>query len=373
MELESILSIFLYIAIGAMCLMAAATAKKTPKLSFWFIVITLTLLAGFRHPYVGIDTLPYVNHIMSLLESFSWKLNNIDEPGFIIVSYVVVGLTKSYTAVLTVFAFITNYFMVKRLFELREDISFPWAIFIYICQYYFMTFNILRQWVAMAIVFYYSKYIMEGKKGAFKFILAVAVSITFHKTAFITLALLPLYWLVRKSRTVVNQIFKLLMIGVSPVVLAALLVYMRKVYGDVYGNINTQGLSFINVARVAFMVFIAVMTAIDKHHVKKKNDDMPVLQDSEMLASKDIEIFDIAVMFVGIVFALMTLLYKYADRLGMYFIIFEMIVLPRYIKNSKFKIFVMVFVLFIFMYLRINSFMSSGQGEMPYIPFWAAQ
>ena len=38
-----------------MCLMAAATAKKTPKLSFWFIVITLTLLAGFRHESVGID------------------------------------------------------------------------------------------------------------------------------------------------------------------------------------------------------------------------------------------------------------------------------------------------------------------------------
>ena len=52
-------SVLFYIVCGAFCVMMARYAKKSPKLSFWLIVLTLSLVAGLRKYTVGVDTEAY--------------------------------------------------------------------------------------------------------------------------------------------------------------------------------------------------------------------------------------------------------------------------------------------------------------------------
>ena len=256
------LSIMLYVFVGVICMIASNTAKRAPKISFWIIVIFLTLLAGLRASSVGVDTPGYIDLLSKLRDGYVGRLNNITEPGFIFLSYVIVNLTEGYTWLLLAFSFITNYFMIKRLFELRDEISFPWAMFIYLCQYYFMTFNTMRQWIATAIIFYFSKHIGKGKKGGIIYILAVAAATLFHKTALIAAILLPAYYFLKKSTTRLNQLFKIAIVAIAPVAFIVLLDYMQKHYGGAYGSISASGnLSFITLARLALVLILVVLSS----------------------------------------------------------------------------------------------------------------
>lgn len=369
MDIKVVSSLLLYLSVLALCLIAAYRAKYTPRLSFWFIVIVLTLLAGLRHQSVGIDTTPYVDLLSPLREGFSWRQNNINEPGFLFLSYILVNISKGYTLMLTVFAFIINFFTVKRLFDLRNDISFPWAIFIFFMQYYFTTFNTMRQWIAMAILFYFSKHIGNGTKGMLKFIIAVCVATLCHKTAIIMIVLVPLFLLLRKSGTRWHQIIKATMLILAPVALAVLLIYMQSHYGNTYGNVSSeQDISVVAIFRLAFFVLLILLSALGIDHSESYGG--AVSNDAGLIRIKDKERFETAITVLGATFTLLVFFFTYADRLATYFMMFEMIVLPRYIKKSRFRMMVIVFVLVLFTYLRMMSFKVSGFGEVPYLFFW---
>ncbi len=368
--MENLLSIFLYAIVAIACLVAASKINQRPKSCFWFIVIVLSLLAGLRHQSVGIDTASYVELMSSLRNGLVWKISNIDEPGFLLLSYALVNISKGYTLMLTVFAFIINYFTIKRLYELRNEISFTWAIVVFMLQYYFTAFNTIRQWIAMAIVFYFSKFITKGKKGLFKFILAVLVATTFHKTALITIALIPVFYLVKRSRTKSQFIVKFCMVFVLPIMFVALLYYMRGVYGDVYGSMtDIPDISIIALAQFAFLSFVFITHSLSLSSIKTnaidRNSDIAV-----KLHERNIEAFEMTVAILGALCTLMVFFFRYADRLASYFMMFEIIVYARCIKKSRLKLLVIAFILVIFTYLRIMSFAANGYGEMPYLPFW---
>ncbi len=360
------LSVLLYFTVGVSCILAAKNAKKRPKFSFWFIVIVLSLLAGLRHASVGIDTPAYVD-LLSQLET-GWKnaLNNIDEKGFILLSYLMAQITDGYTWLLLAFAFITNFFIVKRLFEARDYISFPWAIFIYYCQYYFMTFNIMRQWIALAIIFYFSKYIGEEKKGTLKFVIAVIIATLMHKTSLLALAIVLIYYFVKKSKNIYQTLAKIITVVVTPILLISLYLFILSRYPSYKIEFNGD-ISYINVLRVGVILLLLFFCVIRRKQIKLGQ----IQETAEEAAIRKRMSFETVVALVGSVLTLLVAFSRYADRAAMCFIVFEMTVFPYYIKKKGIGKIVALFVFVLFMFLRYKSFTSIGQGEIPYLPFWA--
>lgn len=368
--MEKLLSILIYVAVGLVCILVSRTADKNKKRAFWIIVILLTLLAGFRHESVGIDTPHYVELLSQLRDGFKDHLNNIDEKGFLALSYVIVNITKGYTWLLTVFSFIINFFVIKRLFDEKDNISLPWAMYIFMCQYYFMTFNTIRQWIAIAIIFYFSKYVGKGLKGNMGFVLAVAVATLFHKTALLAIALVIVYYVFRKSKSLGASFAKMGIVIVAPVAAIVLLDYMQKHYGAIYAGVQTTGdVSIVTLARLALLGFLMVFSFFDEPYSLLNFD--PDISLEEKAQAKQHVRFNSAIMLLGIACTMMIFFYKYADRLALYFMVYELIVLPYYVKNSRVKGFIKVFVILLFGYLRFMSFRANGYGEMPYLPFWA--
>ena len=368
--MDEILSLIFYVTVGIFCIIAAKRADRHPKLSFWFVVIVLTLVAGLRHVSVGVDTENYFELLSKLRDGYRPRLNNIVEPGFLYLSYLVMKYTGSYNLLITIFAFIINYFLIKRLFDAKKEIALPWALYMFMCQYYFMTINTVRQWIATALIFYFSKYIGKGFKGNAYFVIAVAVATLFHKTALLGLAILLIYYIFKKSRSPFEQVFKAAMLVASPVALAVLFIYMQNHYGAIYGNASILGdISIVNVLRLLVILVLLFFTLFDEPHSLLILNPQSSSEENS-LVKQELRINSI-VMLCGICCTMLVFLYKYADRVGQYFLVFEMLVLPYYIKNSRVKLFVKIFVLVLFAFLRIMSFRANGYGELPYLFFWA--
>lgn len=369
MDMNVILSLIFYFCIGVACIIAAKRADKHPKLSFWFIVIVLTLLAGLRHVSVGIDTQNYFNNFTQFESGYKSTINNINEPAFLMLSYVILKLTGSFNLLLTVYALIINYFMIKRLFDMKNEIALPWALYMFMCQYYFMSINTVRQWIATALIFYFSKYIGKGFKGNACFVIAVAVATLFHKTALLGLAILIIYYMFKKSKTPFAQVAKAAVLVMSPVAVVLLFAYMQSAYGAIYGSANFIGdVSYVNLLRLAVILILLFFTLFDEPHSLLIPDPNKTAE-GNALSKQELRINSI-VMLCGICCTMLVFMYRYADRVGQYFLVFEMLVLPYYIKNSRVKLFVKIFVLVLFAFLRIMSFRANGYGESVYHFAW---
>src|SRR5699024_10351989 len=96
-----------------------------------------------------------------------------------------------------VLAFATNYLIVKSLWHFKDKVNFTLSTFLFFTIYYFQTYNITRQWLAIAIVFFAIKYLFSNKY--IKYLLIVLVASTIHSSAIITLSFIPLHvWVTRK-------------------------------------------------------------------------------------------------------------------------------------------------------------------------------
>lgn len=368
--MDTILSLLLYVIVGIVCVLVSRKADKNEKRAFWIIVILLTLLAGFRHETVGIDTPAYVELTAKLRNGWLSRLNNIDEKGFIFLSFIIVNITKGYTWLLLVYSFIINFFVIKRLFDERENISLPWAMYIFLCQYYLMTFNTIRQWIALAVIFYFSKYIGKGLRGNIGFIISVAVATLFHKTALLAVALVVIYYVFKQSKKLTSSLAKIGVVLIAPVAAVVLLNYMQNHYGGIYASSGLNGdVSIITIVRLGVILFLMFFSFFDEPYSFINFEPEMSLEDKAH--AKHLLHFNSAAMLLGVACTMMIFFYRYADRLALYFMVYEMLVWPYYIKNSRMKGFVKILVILLFAYLRIMSFRANGYGEMPYLPFWA--
>lgn len=325
------------------------------------LILTLTLVAGLRHQTVGIDTQGYVSLTSQLRNSYFLKLNNIKEQGFIFLSYLLVNMSDGYTLSLLVYSFITNALIILRLYDYKNKISFTWAVFIYYMLFYFATFNTIRQWIAMALVFFGTRYI--GKSNI-KFIICVLVAILMHTTALFAFFYLPLYYFSLDHSTKISDVIKkcvmIILACVAGVYIYETMIsrYDSYLSSTVYGDI-----SWVNIVLILIMCFI-ILYDNDWRIVIRKNSDRT--NSNEKINIR----YETLVFFVGMILTLMVFLTRYADRVGQYFLLFETIFFPYYIMKKKTRVITIAVVLLFCIYIRFFSFASSGYGEIPYIPFW---
>lgn len=162
----------------------------------WLCIISgviLWSLLAFRSISMGLyDTeyvyLPNFNMLfdMNLKDIFMYKF--MTDKLFYIIMKVISLFTKNYQICIAILALPYIFCVIKQIYENSHNIVF--SIIIFIALYYAFAFFLLRQVIAMGIIFYSYKYIKEKK--IFQFIITVILASLFHSTALIFIIAYPI-------------------------------------------------------------------------------------------------------------------------------------------------------------------------------------
>lgn len=182
-----------YLTLSVIVLFLAFISEKSQNRIFLIILImTLSLVSGLRSFDVGRDTRNYIEIFNYVKQGGYFD----KDPGFGFLTNFILSIYDSYTFVFLIFAFITFFFTYIRLWELRHRISFMWSSFCLYSFYFFESMNAVRQFCAVSIVFFGSRYI--EKRQYLKFMVFVLLAtFFFHKSAalgFLFLASEVLCW-----------------------------------------------------------------------------------------------------------------------------------------------------------------------------------
>ncbi len=181
----------------------AENRKKFYILSFLSIAV-MVVLAGFRDYTVGIDTYNYMTKPRywdgavsadSLWEYFKYYFPlGYGEPLFA----VLVGVIAQFTGNFAVFLMVSHTIILTctyvGIFRFRKHINPAFVLLAYYLLYYNHTLNLIRQHIAMAIIFAVLADILEKKY--IRFCIFVFIAMLFHTTAIIAVGILAIYFIV---------------------------------------------------------------------------------------------------------------------------------------------------------------------------------
>lgn len=163
---------------------------KPNKFMTMLVIITFVVVAGLRRN-IG-DTFFYM--YTYTLNDFTWEYILSDKDvGFGFLQMILKKISNDPQLLVFVTALITNALIVMVLYKYSR--LFELSIYVYITSgLYIVSMNGIRQFLAAAIVFAATKYIVEGNFK--KYLLVITVASTIHMSAFI---LIPIYFIVRRK------------------------------------------------------------------------------------------------------------------------------------------------------------------------------
>lgn len=342
-------SVAFYVLITIVCWVLARQSEESCRpIALGVAVLLLVVVSALRSPLVGIDTKGYVSAYSHVTPSYF-------ELGFT----AFIDLLRPLQApelYLGIIAFVIYGLIFLRLWELKDTCSLSGAVIFFMLVHFAATWNGLRSCIVMAIMFYASRYIQKGQ--FLRFFIAVVLCCTIHSTSLVFLLLLvtaPL-WANNYSRA--KKTLVTLGALISPLVVVAALMWMRSNaafarYDVAYAAASTAdhlGLSW-------YLYFAIFMIAI--FYCLKSDDGL----NSETK-------FSMACVGLGIVLFLIGFTWYPGGRLSSYFLIYDILFLPRAWSLSKgrrhgvcFRFMVCLYCCYAFYQVLA----SNGQGILPYL------
>lgn len=358
-----IVSYAIYIGMLVLCWFLAYCANRYNSKHFVrAIVLLLTCFAGLRAHSVGWDTSNYITKF-EVIEKGNFDLAYGLETSFKYICYVLLKFFNNTTFLLIVFALITNLFIIYRLWDFRKLASFSCVVSCYYMGFYFMTMNGMRQFCALAITFYATRYLPQKKY--FRFILLVLVAALFHQSAIVGILPLGLELFHWKSLDRKQRRFMGLMICAIPFALVGgymLLMRYERYFQTVSFDIGYMVL--LKVLFFLFMVFFVFKMQGVQHHYGAEISIQQEDKENLLLIS--------FCYFAGLCLATLGYIFPYADRISWYFYIFEGLFMGVLMKDKTpiNKLIVGLCISGVMGYNFIYSMINNSQGTMPYMFFW---
>ena len=174
-----------------------------------FVMLALLLpigIAGLRKVGIGTDTEVYVNVLYDaaknstsffdylskqVYSSFQYKSVMSWEFGYNILLYFTTKLTGSIQGVFFVTQLIVVYFIYKGIKEYSKGYSIAMAMLVFYFMFYGGTLNAMRQWIAIAIIFW-GTHFLNNKQDKYFFI-TVIVALLFHNSAVLGFVIWAVY------------------------------------------------------------------------------------------------------------------------------------------------------------------------------------
>ncbi len=192
------LFLYLFVFLISTCCFSLYKNRYLGKIGILFAIMLPSLLAGFRY-YVGTDYGTYyycfselnkVSYYWILTDSFHMNM----ERGFLVTSKFVADLLGA-KATFGFYSFIIISIFILTIIKQYEKYNLTLCYLFFLITINLSSYNILRQEVALVILFWGFKYIFN--KNIFKYGLIVLLACQFHTTALLAV---PLYFLWSNKR-----------------------------------------------------------------------------------------------------------------------------------------------------------------------------
>ena len=352
-----VFSCILYLGTLGCCLLLSHGAVRHQRKGFvWIQVLLLTLLAGLRGETVGIDTASYLEKFQLLAAGDFAGAYGL-EFSFKAVCFLVLKFVPSNTFLLLLFAFLTHGLILWRFWDYRQVSSYPWMVFCYYLGFFFMSLNCMRQFCAIAMVFYASRYLERRRLMAFVF--GVLLAAVFHGTAVVGLVLLVFGFFSWKELSNLQRIFFLDVLLLSPL----FFLYAQQVYAR-YARYFSQPQVEIGRMLPVKLLFLAG-TLLLVVAGRREGRSPETARTSKLL-------LPVLCYGLGLCLALLGYFYPYMERISWYFYLFEGVYFGALLKERRpLQQLVCGYGVVLFLgYEFVQSMLHNAQGTMPYLFFW---
>ena len=351
---KTLRSYFIYFGLLIVCFFLADQAEKrnNKKYVFW-IALILSFFMGFRNKTVGIDSRAYYNMFNATYQNIS-VANSYNDPYFYRITRMIMKIKNDPYFVFLVIAIVTNFLAIYRLWDFRKMSSFKYSFLRYYTLFYAYQSNCMRQFIAMAIVFYGTRYL--EKKDYIRFLVFVGIASVCHLasiTAIGYIALEKFRWkdLDRKSMNFINASYLL-----SPLVLYFVLNTTSdrtENYLNSTSSLTSGYVSYI-LKIVLFFIFVYLNIRNNKEAIEN-NQNIKLL---------------LMYYFIGMLLNGLGFRYAQFERIGYFYYIYAG-VYAGYVANEKY--YRSVYRLIV-LFIVIRSFYllcgNNAMGQMPYLFNW---
>lgn len=351
-----------YIAVGFLMMNIDKYGNKFNKILIFSAVAILTLLAAFRDQIIGTDTGGYMLFSFQKAEEvkdwngfISYHVNSAQEVGFRFLVLICAKLFHSFSGALFGVALVINGGVIIGLYRVRKHIPLSFAVLAYCFLFYQETYNLMRQWMAMAIIIFGIAYILE--RNLFKYCVTVVVASLFHTSAIIGLLLYFIAEIVRKKKSTKWQILTILAILFCVINFGVIIEFLTG-----QGWLNERYLYYVtgNALAFSFPMFIVrippiVLSAALYKYMDRKDE-----------LHKVWFLFLIIDMIISQLHSIM----DFTQRIGSYFTIAQMFELSLAVNvgNLKQRIFLKTGVLlFLLMYWYVYYIYFNFGNTYPYV------
>lgn len=323
------------------CLFLGERHKASPLVVFALVI--LILFSGFRYG-VGIDYMAYWDIYRGIESSQT-------EWGFRLICWLFFKMGFGPQVIFLFSSWVFVYSVSKGVFYYdKKNILFVFFVFMF-SGIYLESLNLVRQYIAIGLFFWGTKYIVE--QALWKYIAVVIFASLFHSSALI---LLPFYWLLAvKYKPFTLMVILFLSIGISCFFPLKTLLGLIPYYGDyltIYSDLNP-------VAELGLGYFTKIVLA-----------SLAVLFYPLLLSDTPHKYVIVMNAFVFYV-ALMTIFRDYMVflRISYYFHIFIILLLPRFLlvvtKRSRPVIYILAIFYCCFLFVSILN--TSDTYYLPYL------
>ena len=345
----------IYAFVITVALLLSYLAEKKRKIIFLVLLIALlSAISGFRNVSVGVDTKLYYYHIENGFP-YEWQFR---ETGFRLLSNTIMDYFNNPQIVFVVCAFITNCLIVLRLWDFRKDASFAFQMFLYLLVFYAGTMTLMRQYVSIALIFYGTRYL--GKKKYYLFLFLLIIAFFFHRASLLGFGYLVIdFWLSLSKKRKLLLFFPICVLG--GVVISYSYSYLL---GDIVSYTN-QEVSNVNITyfyRVLVFV-LAVILYKNKVVVKLSNGDI-ITQTKYILDNRIIYYTAL-----GLALSSMGMFFNQTNRVGYFYLVYEMIFWGISVKKFNSKKFNMIVIGIFAIYVFMIELLRNGNLLFPYSIF----
>ncbi|GAA4785388.1 EpsG family protein [Olivibacter ginsenosidimutans] len=282
--------------------------KHTTILALFYLV--LLFFAGFRYQ-IGNDYDSYVQIYGEI--AATGPFSTYVEPGFGLICYALNQLGFAYQSMFFLFAAITLLLMFHNIITYAKNPYLALMLFILLPNYYFNLLCVVRQFLAISIVFYGVKYIMN--RQFVSFLLTLLVACLFHKTAII---LLPFYFIVHVKQVPVLMVILLALAIIFP--LTKILPYISNslLLADYEQYLNSAPPEFGGGSTLIIRILLFAAVLLLYHKIKEPRNRI------------------ICNLYLwGVILYYASIGTEALSRLSLYLMIFEIIALPNIIYQFK--------------------------------------
>lgn len=336
------------------------------------VVVVLSLLIGLRAPHVGNDTITYHAMFTELNVYDNFFIVESFEYGYVILMRFIGLFTEDSQIAIIVVAFLTVTPVIVTIFKRSE---MPWlsVVLFFLLGIMGSQMNILRQALAMSIIFAGSKFLLDRK--IIKYIILVLFAMLFHKTAIFALLIIPfLYIPVKNSVIALLLMFAIIITAVFPYLLGILgklfpqyAVYLNSDYFNGSGWLaSTFSIAILIMTLFLFLNYTRV--PLNRGYTFTFNLYSNALQKPKTYAFE----WAFVILLAGGIIAIAA---NIMDRITSYYMMFMLLFYPKIAKSIEYKparnmfLFLLI-VLYLTKFIVIQLLRPEWNYILPYRFFW---